>query len=325
MATKTLIYKLARFNDETKGSSLQDLLTKALKARIAAFARRQSTEHEGQFRLINFHGVYKGARVGEMFDYTVGHQQPTAEFSETAERLELSSISPPSEKSEFLHSIMYFGVRENTVILAQSASLRASQFESYINWLLQDNGFIAESDYVKLCDRPILEKSKIRAKTKSIEIKSPVDFGISSESRDPDEVKRDTQSLVIRSSTVAWETLKKILPPEISLSDGLSAQDIVRDGSLEVRLLLKWSSPTKKDDQLEFLDVVSDKLRHVESEIDYIINTSSGTISRDDIKLKKQVSVPTNSSGLIRRDEMWERIIAWLDELISDNKIIVEK
>ena len=68
MASKSLVYKVANFNDETDTRNLQARLESALKKKKAASARRQGTDSESHFRLINYNGPYKGLRVGEMFD-----------------------------------------------------------------------------------------------------------------------------------------------------------------------------------------------------------------------------------------------------------------
>lgn len=323
MTTKNLIFKVARFNNEANGNDLQSLLTNALKAKTVALSRRQSTDHEGQFRLINYNGPFKGLRVGEMFDYTRGHQQPTAEFDDDAEQLELSSIAPPDERTEFLHSILYFGIRGNAVILAQSMSLKALQFEEYINWLLREAGLLSDEDFVAFCDQPPIEQRKELWNTKGIEIKAPVDLTPSKAAPGVIGEIYDTKSISLRPTGSAWESLRALLPAEINLPSKLSANDIVRERSLEVRLFLTWSN-NQKDDSTELLDDISNQLRHVDSELDYTIHTRSGKITRDEIKLKKPVSVPTSRKGLIKRDEMWERIRNWLNELVSDDKIVID-
>lgn len=324
MTTKNLIFKVARFNNEANGNDLQSLLTNALKSKSTALSRRYSTDHGGQFRLINYNCPFKGLRVGEMFDYTRGHQQPTAEFDDDAEQLELSSIAPPDDKTEFLHSILYFGIQGNAVILAQSASLKALQFEEYVNWLLREEGLLSDEDFVALCDQPPIGKEKELGKTKGIEVKAPVDLSQSKTlpTRVSGEVS-DTKSISLKPSGSAWEALRTLLPAEINLPSKLSADDTIRERSLEVRLFLTWSN-NQKDDSTELMDDISNQLRHVDSEIDYTIHTRSGKITRDEIKLKKPVSVPTNSKGLIRRDEMWDRIKNWLNELVSDDKVDID-
>lgn len=323
MTTKNLVYKIARFNNEANGNDLQSLLSNALKTKSAALSRRQSTDHEGQFRLINYNGPFKGLRVGEMFDYTRGHQQPTAEFDDDADQLELSSIAPPDNKMEFLHSILYFGIKGNAVILAQSTSLKALQFEEYINWMLREVGVLSDKDFVALCDQPPIEKDEELGNTKGIEIKAPVYLSPSKTPPARQSEITDTKSISLKPSGSAWEALRTLLPAEINLPSKLSSSDIVRERSLEVRLFLTWSN-NQKDDSTDLMDGISNQLRHVDSELDYTIHTRSGKITRDEIKLKKPVSVPTDSKGLVRRDEMWERIRNWLNELVSDDKIVID-
>jgi len=330
LTTKSLVYKVARFNDQNNGHSLQNLVTKALKSKKAAINRRQQTDSENHFRLINFNGPYKGMRVGEMFDYTKGQKQPSALVDEKAEELTLSAISPPNKKSEFLHSILYFGVKGNAVVLSQSMSLRSLQLEDYINWLLRSCGLIQEEDYIILSDQPPLDKRKKIHSTKGIELHSPVDLKPSKpvsivqdrKGKSNQEVT-DTKSISLSPSGLGWDALKKILPSEISLPASINADDIISNRSLEVKVMLTWSK-TFKDDPTKFLDDISNQLRHVDSEVDYSIITKSGKITRDEIKLKRSVNVATNDEGMIKKEEMWEAMHSWLDSLVNDDKINID-
>ncbi len=176
MTTKTLIYKVARFNKEMNGKNLQDLLVLAFKKKKSAVSRRQQADSENHYRLVNYNGSHKGMRVGDFFDYTHGQKQPLAKFEEEVEELEISTLAPPDNKSEFLHSILYFGVWKNSIILSQSMSLRAVQFESYLNWLLVECEILSEGDFVTLCDHPPLDLQSEIVNTKGIEFHAPVSF-----------------------------------------------------------------------------------------------------------------------------------------------------
>ena len=330
MTTKSLVYKVARFNDQSNGHTLQNLLTTALKRKKAAVNRQQKTDSEHHFRLINFHGPYKGMRVGEMFDYTKGQKQASARIDEKAEELKLTAISPPDKKSEFLHGILYFGVKGNAVIMSQSMSLKSLQLEDYINWLLHTSELIHEEDYVILSDQPPLDKRKKVRSTKGIEFHSPIDLkpskalqAVSDKSGKEAKEITDTKSISLSPSGIGWDALKRFLPPEISLPDHINADDVISKRSLEVKILLTWSR-TCKDDPTKFLDDISNQLRHVDTEVDYSIITKSGKITRDEIKLKKIVSVPTNDEGLIRKEEMWELMHSWLHSLVNEDKINID-
>ncbi len=189
MTSKTLIYKVARFNREVEGKSLQDLISSALKNKKAATARKQEGDADNQFRLINYNGQHKGIRVGEFFDYTHGHKQPFAKFDDSVEELEISALAPPDNRSEFLHSILYFGIWKNSVILSQSMSLRAPQFESYVNWLLTESDLLGEGDFITLADQPPLTLQNEVVNTRGIEFHAPISFEPIEKKGDKSEIK----------------------------------------------------------------------------------------------------------------------------------------
>ena len=327
MASKSLVYKVAKFNDETDTRSLQLRLESALKKKQAAAKRRQSTESESHFRLVNYNGPYKGMRVGEMFDYTAGATQPTARMDAKAEEWALDSVSPADKLSEFLHSIMYFGIRKNSVILSQSMSLRSLQFEDYINWLLRETGELKGDDFVALNDQPPADKAKQIKNTKGVTFVAPVDLKPSeapSRSNTASSEVTGTKSISITPSGNMWESLQAFLPPEVKLPSKMKSNDIIQKRSLEVTVTLSWNR-TYQNDPTDFMDSFSNQLRHVESELDYTIHTKSGTVTRDELKLRRVVSVPENDKGLLKKEEMWERMYDWLATLVSDNTITVDE
>jgi len=327
MASKSLVYKVAKFNDETDTRNLQTRLENALKKKKAAAARRQGTDADRHFRLVNYHGPYKGLRVGEMFDYTAGAKQPTAKMDDDAEEFTLDSVSPKDKFSEFLHSIMYFGVRKNSVILSQSMSLRSLQFEDYINWLLREAGEIRGDDFVAFNDQPPADKAKQIRNTKGVTLVAPVDLKSTeapSRSNAATSEVKGTKSISVTPSGNAWDYLKMFLPPEFKLPTKMESNDIIQKRSLEVTVTLSWDR-TYQDDPTDFMDNFSNQLRHVESELDYKIHTKSGTVTRDELKLRKVVSVPENDKGLLKKEEMWERMYDWLDTLVNENTIMVDE
>jgi hypothetical protein len=319
VTTKTLIYKVARFNREIEGKSLQDLITNALKKRKAATSRKQECDSANQFRLINYHGPHKGIRVGEFFDYTHGHTQPLAKFDDDVDELEITALAPPDGESEFLHSILYFCIWKNSVILSQSMSLKSPQFESYINWLLAECDLLGEGDFVTLADQPPLGAEKEVINTKGIEFNAPVSL----EPIEHKDKKSETKSVSFKPDNIGWDVLKKILPPEMTLPTELKASEVLLNSALEVTLMLHWSR-LNRDDPTALLDRISNQLRHVDTELDYTIYTRSGKITRDEIKLRRQIAVGTNSDDLIKRSEMWERMQEWLEILVSEDKIVVD-
>lgn len=313
MTTKNLICKVARFKKDANGKTLQDLLASAIKKRKSAMSRRQPVDGQNQYRLINYSGSYQGLRVGELFDYTHGHSQPTAKFKDDVEELEISALKPAGDQ-DFLHSILYFSVYKNSLIVSQSSTLKSRQFEDYLNWLLMDSGQITDGDFVTLCDSPPLSAKKKIVKTKKIEFHAPVNFM-------PVKAEENRKTVLFSPASAGWEWLRSILPDEVNLPSQLNASEILNSSELDVKLMVSWKRQNKGD-STALLDRISNQLRHVDEELDFTIHTSSGKIGKDDLKLKKGVSVSVNDKGLVVKLSMWEKMHEWLFQLIDEEKII---
>lgn len=198
-------------------------------------------------------------------------------------------------------------------------SLRAPHFEEYLNWLLNEAQLLDEGDFVTLSDQPPLNKHKEIVNTKGIEFHAPVSF----EPIQEKQKEGETKYISFKPNDIGWEVLRKILPSEMKLPSELKASEVLLNKALEVTLKLSWSR-LNKDDPTALLDRISNQLRHVETELDYTIYTRSGTITRDDFKLRRPVAVGTNSEGLVKKSDMWARMEEWLEILISEEKIVAD-
>ena len=320
---KTLIYKVARFNSESEGLTLQSAL-KQLQSKKPKASDRNMEVEQGRFRVANYLGVHKNMEVGELFDYVPGHRQPQADIKEGATEYHVHSLAPTQKGREFLDSIMFFGVLDNHVILAQTMSMKAAQFESYINHIMRVSSIFAEGQFVSMDDCPPLD-ARVRLKnTKSVEFTRPVELETSmagqSKDHQPLQAVTDTKSITIKPKGMVWQVLKQFLPDNVRLPEGLSMDEIVQDKSLEVSMRLKWSHLSSKA-PTALLDEISNQLRHVDEELDYRIETRSGSITKEQMKLKAVVSVEERAEGLLSRESMWRRIYEWLQQLKQEGRI----
>lgn len=180
--------------------------------------------------------------------------------------MKISSLAPPDEKTEFLHSILYFGVWKNSVFISQSISLRAIHLEQYFNWLLTECNLIKDGDFINLCDHPPLELQSEITSTKGIILSAPVSFQAG-------QAKDSSEFVTLQPDNIGWEWLKKVLSDELSLPKEVKSDEVLLNSALEVKLLLSWSR-LKSDDSTALLDRISNQLRHIETELDYTIMTS---------------------------------------------------
>jgi hypothetical protein len=261
-------------------------------------------------------------RVGELFDYTEGQKQLTAQINDQLPELPLSAITP-NKGLEFLQSILYFGVRENSVILAQSISLKSLQFQDYLNKLLWLTEVLSKDDYVSLNDQPPLRKGEKSKSTKGINFSQPIDLNPDLPKKIKEKRGLGIKSISIRPKGDIWDALKKLLPPEFKIPKKIKTNDVVLANALKLKITLEVPN-VKKDDSTEFMDNFANQFSHVDEELDYVIHTRSGDITKDMIKLKHSVSVKENSEGLIRREEMWDKMYTWLESLITEDKVEFE-
>jgi len=322
MTTKTLKYKTAEFHNDTTNRTLQSMVQSALTKLKAASKRRNTVDAgSGTVRLINYHSPYKSMRVGELLDYTKGHVQPFTRIDEDAETLPLDALSPPDEQSEFVHSMFFFAIMRNHVIISQSMSLRVRQFEDYINWLLRESEIYDENQFVALIDQP---PTNGISDAKGLELSAPVHFGKQLRGGDS-ETKINVQEDEVKNVRFfpkgsAWKALKEFLPPGLEIPEGFDLDEVAKNRELVVKLELSWKRP-RKDDSTSLLDGIARQLRHVDDELDYVIQTPSGTITKDQVKLSKSVSIGNYPSGLPKREDLWHEMREWLQYLIQQNRV----
>ena len=330
--TKTLLYKNAQFFGDDTTRTLQSMVQSALRKKKAAFERRQVVDGENSFRFVNYHGPYKGIKVGMLLDYTQDHAKLATEIDPTSETLPLTPLKPPGD-GQFVDGLLYFGVSNNHVVLVQSASLRSQQLEDHINWLLRSTDQLTDEQFVALVDQPPPELTGQIAATKGLAFSAPVNFQTGKKRKneeDRDETRIQvpedrTQKLSIRPRGGAWAAIRNMLPPEMELPTELDVDQIVENRQLVVKLELSWKR-ARKDDSTTLLDTISNQLRHVDSELDYEIRTKSGLrISKDKLKLSQPVSVEVGNSGFLKKEELWPAMLEWLKELIENQRVLSEE
>src|ERR1700730_1850545 len=103
---------------------LQSLLKAAFSKHATVGDRLEEIEKTGQTRFVTLHRSRDGFLFGVMISYTVGNNQPIIGIDLTQKEIGLRQIEPPPDttgkRNEFIEGTLYFGVRENHVILLQS-------------------------------------------------------------------------------------------------------------------------------------------------------------------------------------------------------------
>ena len=112
---------------------------------------------------------------------------------------------------------------------------------------------------------------------------------------------------------------KAFLGESFDLPTELKAQEILESHRLKVELLLKWER-TPTEDTSDFLANIAYRLRHVGEEIEYSVETRTGTIGKDEFKLTQSFSINWKN-GRPKFDELFPKMLEWLEALAKSAKL----
>lgn len=146
-ARKTVTIHYRRFLDSAsfQGKTLEAAIRQSMEFKEKGvslserYALRILETGEDNLFINNYHdGRNDGFDLvfGDIIHFTKGHLQ--ALFDAGQKDLPSASVQqmPAPEKKEYVHSLMFWMVKDNHVFVIQSTSLRTESLESYMGWLL---------------------------------------------------------------------------------------------------------------------------------------------------------------------------------------------
>jgi hypothetical protein len=329
---KTFTYK--RASCASGPLTLQQKLTGALNARKAhASDRCQALDEGGN----NMRGVdeiitHGSMLFGTMVDFNRGSHQPIIGADLSQPSLSISLLPPPAKK-EFLEKYLFFGVKDNHVILVQS-TIRAKHLEAYCNWLLQlsapSNGTYHPTYLVDLPPEQFKDTS-IKS-VKSIQLSQPIEInnGQTLATRPSAPVAKKTvrskakeEVVPVQVTGLFLDLIRQFAPKKEKLLSSMSFEDAVKAGRVRATVLLEVQGRMDTDEAVvPFMDEFAHALRDVdEDDLDYTIHLSDGQdIKAGTIKLKDDflISCP---DGMPRADEIRTQMTTWLASSIESGRV----
>ena len=211
---------------------------------------------------------------------------------------------------------MYFGIKENHVVLLQSSSLRSRHMEAYLMWLLRDCDVLSEEDGVFLNDFiPKITQSKIKkSHVKKVRIGSPMKSEpVHVASREVEKVK----NIRYRPTGRAFDILATLLGDEWAKK--LSLKEALDESRINVQVEVSYKYKTTEKSQ-RFLDDIAASFRHMDED-DVIIDLKEhGRIKGKELKLSQDISVRTHG-GIVDESDLYPRMHKWLVDCL-DQKLI---
>lgn len=318
--TKSIIYKQAKF--KTKGLTLQSLLQKA-HSNKKLVERIETLDSDGVLRrFINSFVPQNGMLFGQMLYYESGKDQTVVIVDDTTNEYPVESLKLPRRKDgknqEVLESVLYFGILDNHVVLAQSQALRARDFENHIHWLLWNcTKLLKDKEIVTLSDHPSPEA---RDKIEKSHVKKVL-LGASLESEPEDEMETKevdhAKKISFRPVGKGYDAVKAFLGEK--WGKDIRLEEALDDANLQVNIEITYIRKTTATAH-KLLDNIATSMRHAEPEDVKVYTDSGAVIKGNEIKLRADLNVTTHN-GFVDSMDMYSEMHKWLEDRIKDGSI----
>lgn len=322
---KTLHYRRAQFLTPTR--TLEDLLSAALKVNSLVANRIETVTAAGDCRLINHTTSHRGLLCGNLITYEHGTNKLflTVDGSQTA--FPIAQVAPPElpnkKRTEFLDSILYFGIKGNHVVLMQSSGLKGKQLELYLNWFLYACGVLGTHNRVELVDHPprmTTDQLASRPVKKVSYVSAMAHEAIPDTPPSPTEVKKE-KKLRLTPAGRAVDILKAAIG--ITAFEKLKLDEAL-DGNLQVSLEVTYQRTTTQEGQKVINDIAR-ALRNVDGDDISVQVPGLGTLRGDDLKLSKPIVVACHN-GHVDMSELFDEMHNWLlglaeGDFLKDEKV----
>ena len=308
-------------------SNLQRRLDATLKDLKGIGERRQRLDKDGlNQRFVVKPRTTNGMLCGMMICYTKGNGQPTladVDDDTGVEDLDIEQLAPeevePGKRREFLEGVLYFGIRNNHVILVQSSILKAKQFTEHLNWLFsQKSKEGKEVNPVGLIPRPeATMRDQAVQGVKSIVFKDPLTF-------EPAHLPATaeptvSQELVLRKSDGGKGNHLFQAFLEAFGKKTMDFGDALETGDIELRLEILYKKPGQRKDRQMLDNVVAALGDHLDESITLEI-PGVGERRGDHVRIHEDYTVAA-PGGFADPPEVFKKMFEWLQLLLEHGTI----
>lgn len=334
---RTLHYRSVAFTVPTSGLSLQQLVTAALGALPNAEQReRKMVGEEKDNELLNSHAVVGPTLCGIFHRWTPGVNQLVVDRIAGRATWEVKEVAPPPPlpatpvageppapevKRDFLPHTLYFGVKDNHCVVAQSQGLRSEHLASYLSWLLKSSGpgIAVEGQQITLYPASAaLLRQKGVSRAKGISIKTRLCEEVLKEPAPGDRKKKPWIERVLDPVKVA--AMRGILDAlDVKVSEG----EISTDEAKHLELYLEIRRPHDKSDMgNSIMNRIASIVAEKTDENYCVILPDGSELQGTELTLRKPVSfeVPTNAPHP-NPAHVFKQINDYLLELIASDVV----
>jgi hypothetical protein len=302
---------------------LEDALNKLTPVKLRFEHLTEDSPDETWRRFVNTHRAAMGMQFGNLVLYASEQNRAIIAIDDNADELDIEQIAPPKSndgrRREFLESILYYGVKQNHVVLLQSMSLRARELELHLNWLLREANLIDKHNAVFINNfAPQVTHEKLeQSEVKSVQIGAPLVDYFEEVAGPFAGAKSVTKRF--RPFGEGIEILKPLLGNRIA---DLSWDELDSSSNLEVFVEVTYKRQTDPGSQ-KLLNRLTTALRHVGDDDVRIELKDGGLIIGSDLQIKSFKSIEAYN-GLLSPQDVFQKMSDWLLESLERGIIDAE-
>jgi hypothetical protein len=312
---RSLWCKKAKISDAT--TTLQSMVSSALKVRDVARERSEPTSSDPgapSYRLIAQHYHVRKGIAGIFTSYEPGASAVSLVNDPESKQVDIAQLQPPKtqdgKRREWAEGLLYFYIRDDYVVLIQSAAVRQVQFEEHLAWLLCPKGdhigpSVALTDQVTTSARNAVKRSHI----KSVNVGGDLlQIG-----------KSEAPSTSIHHQMSLVGPLLGAMKAMLGGSDsGFNWEDGI-DGNLKAWLHLSYDRKTNEPAQ-KLLDKIGLALRNIDGVETELELNNGERIKGDMLRLTTKRNILAED-GVLVADEAFSAMSGWFSDLAESGEL----
>lgn len=312
---RSLWCKKAKVSDAT--TTLQAMVASALRVREVARERSEPTSSDPSapsYRLIAQHYQVRKGIAGIFTSYEPGASAVSLVNDPESKQVDIAQLQPPKtqdgKRREWAEGLLYFYIRDDFVVLIQSAAVRQVQFEEHLSWLLCQKGerigpSVALTDQVTSSARNAVKRSHV----KSINFGGDLlQFGKS----EPTTKSMNHKVPLVGPLLSAMKSVLRGSDDNFNWEDGL-------DGNIKAWLHLSYDRKTNEPAQ-KLLDKIGLALRNIDG-IETELELKNGErIKGDMLRLTTKRNI-LSEDGVLVADDAFTAMSGWFNELADSGEL----
>ena len=275
-------------------------------------------EEENYRYFINYKTMRSGFFCANFFGYEKGKIGQGIEEAFDKDQIDITALPAPKaadgKEQQYLDGKLYFVCSGNHVILSQDAHLKAKRLEQYLNEMFHNkrcDGFPENQQLI--LERSISRKVRKQIKgVKKIHLSTPLKY----KSQETSDQKRQQLIKTVPLGN-AWEAVKSLVGIDLTQFE---TDGFIDPKNIEVTLSLLWKRKRGEKRISDQLDSLTNTFRHVDDEIDFEVETDSGKLKREELRLQHESNVEHINDVPILTD-IFGKMIDWYRHLVEAGDI----